>query len=262
MRRGLGTVQGVSVLVGGVGELFQGDLDLGRMAAARLKAERLGDEVFVEELHYGAVAVTQRLDELRPDFLILVGAVARGRPPGVVARRHVIPPQLTPAEFQAAVGDAVVGYVAIDLIVEVATGLSSLPARTIAIEVEPENVGYGEGLTASAASGLEIALDIVRKEVGRAPLMDMADTLRPLVVDSRLAATPLLAAMRELLADLQSLVTDGDWGSSQVSRNRVAETIRQGSADTSCDWYDWQAWLALIDEFDRVQQVEASRAVV
>ena len=66
----------MQILVGGVGELYQGDLDLGRRAVERLGTEDLGPGVLVEELHYGAVAVAQRLEDLRPDLLILIGAVA------------------------------------------------------------------------------------------------------------------------------------------------------------------------------------------
>ncbi|HVM13553.1 MAG TPA: hypothetical protein VM287_04395, partial [Egibacteraceae bacterium] len=64
----------VSVLVGGVYELFQGDLDLGRLAVERLREEGLGAGVLAEDLHYGAVAVVQRLEELRPDAFVVVTA--------------------------------------------------------------------------------------------------------------------------------------------------------------------------------------------
>jgi Ni,Fe-hydrogenase maturation factor len=101
----------VTVLVGGVGQLYQGDLDLGRLAAERLAAEALGPDVLVEELHYGAVAVAQRLEELRPRALVLVGAVARGRRPGTVERRLIRNLHLPPERVQRAVGDAVTGYV-------------------------------------------------------------------------------------------------------------------------------------------------------
>ena len=153
------------ILVAGVAELFQGDLDLGRRAVARLAAEDLGEGVVVEELSYGAVAVAQRLEELRPDALVLVAGHARGRIPGSVERRDVGPPQLTPAELQLAVGDAVTGYVTIDLLVEVAHALGALPQPTVCFEVEPAAVRPSEELTPEAQAGLEEALDLVRAEV-------------------------------------------------------------------------------------------------
>ena len=153
------------ILVGGVAELYQGDLDLGRVAVDRLSEADLGPGVLVEELSYGAVAVAQRLEELRPDALVLVAAQPRGRPPGAVERREVSPPERSPQELQLAVGDAVTGYVTVDLLVDVTTALGVLPARTVCIEVEPASVQPSEELTPDARAGLEDALALVRAEV-------------------------------------------------------------------------------------------------
>ena len=153
------------ILVGGVAELYQGDLDLGRLAVARLAEEDLGEGVMVEELSYGGVAVAQRLEDLRPDALVLVAAQARGRPAGAVERREIDRVDLSPEELQLAVGDAVTGYVTVDLLVEVAAALGALPARTVAIEVEPASVRPSEELTPDAQAGLEDALALVRDEI-------------------------------------------------------------------------------------------------
>lgn len=153
------------ILVAGVAELYQGDLDLGRLAAARLAGEDLGPEVLVEELSYGAVAVAQRLEELRPDALVLVAAHARGRIPGAIERRAIVAPRLSPAEQQLAVGDAVTGYVTIDLLVEVAAALGALPARTVAFEVEPASVRPATALSPEAEAALDEVLERVRSEV-------------------------------------------------------------------------------------------------
>jgi hypothetical protein len=155
------------ILVAGVAELYQGDLDLGRRAVARLAREPLGTDVMVEELSYGAVAVAQRLEDLRPDALVLVAAHPRGRRPGAVERREIGPFELSPAELQLAVGDAVTGYVSIDLLVEVAHALGALPARTVTIEVEPSSVAASEQLSPEAETGLAEALALVRAEVAR-----------------------------------------------------------------------------------------------
>jgi hypothetical protein len=153
------------ILVGGVAQLYQGDLDLGRLAVARLAAEDLGPGVLVEELSYGAVAVVQRLEDLRPEAMVLVAAEARGRTPGSVERREVGPVGLSDAELQLAVGDAVTGYVTIDLLVEVAVALGALPATTVAIEVEPASLRPAEELSPAASDALEHALELVRVEV-------------------------------------------------------------------------------------------------
>lgn len=247
----------MTVLVGGVSELFQGDLDLGRLAVEQLLADQLGSGVLVEDLHYGAVAVAQRLEEVRPHTLVLVGAVRRGRSPGTVERRRIDPPELSTTQLQAAVGDAVVGYVHVDLVVEVAAGLHVLPPRTVAVEVEPADVGPGEGLSASAAAGLTTALALVRDEVRRAPLLRLAQELRPLVTGDRLGDSAALRAIRGLLAELVLLDRDGRWAGTFALRDRLRLAIAAGTSSEGMDHRDWGLWWALIEELDRLEGVEA-----
>ena len=247
----------MTVLVGGVYELFQSDLDLGRLAVERLRAEELGPDVLAEDLHYGAVAVVQRLEELRPSTLVLVTAVRRDRSPGTVERRRLDPLPVDPADFQAAVGDAVTGYVHIDLVVEVATGFAALPPRTVAVEVEPERTGSGEGLSEVAAAGLEVALELVRAEVRRAPLLSLADDLRPLVAGDRLEQSAALSALRELLDELRQLDRDGRWGRTFALRDRMKLAIAGSVSSEGMDHRDWGLWWGLIEEVDRLEAVEA-----
>ncbi len=155
----------MTVLVGGVGELYQGDLDLGRVAVERLSGEDLGDGVIVEDFFYGAVAVAQRLEELRPDGLVLVAGVERGHAPGTVTRRSMGETHVSTDDFQGAVVDAVTGYVTVDLVLRVAAGLQALPQQTVAIEVEPASKEPSEHLSPAAEAGLEEALALVRTEV-------------------------------------------------------------------------------------------------
>lgn len=154
----------VSVLVGGVGQLFQSDLDFGRRAAETLAAGELGPHVRVEELHYGGVAVAQLLQDLRPAVLILVGAAQRGDTPGTLRRRRVKPPPFDPAAAQLAIGEAVTGYVGIDLVVEVAASLDALPDHTVAIEVEPAETGPSERMSDIVTAGWAQALAMVHAE--------------------------------------------------------------------------------------------------
>jgi len=247
----------VSVLVGGVSELFQRDLDLGRLAVEHLRHEHLGPGVTVEEMHYGAIAVVQRLQDLQPTTLVLVSAVVRGRTPGSVERRRVEPPVLSPAEVQLAVGDAVTGYVHPDLVVEIAAALGALPPRTVAVEVEPEVVGPGEGLSAAAAAGLEAALDLVRSEVRRAPLLDLSAELRPLVAGDRLEASGSLAVVRDLLDELETLDREGRWGRCFRLGDTLRTQIAHETSSEGMDHRDWALWWALIEELSRLESAEA-----
>lgn len=248
----------MTVLVGGVSQLYQGDLDLGRRAAERLGAEALGPGVVVEELHYGAVAVAQRLEELCPTAVILVGAAERARPPGTVQRRRVRCSPAPTEVVQHAVADAVTGYVTIDLVVDVGTGLGALPARTVTVEVEPARTGPSEDLSPEAEAGLEEALELVRTELRRLPVLELADQLSPLAAEARLEPASALEVLRELLGELRRLDEEGRWGAAFRLRDRLRRHIAEGATGEGMDGLDWSLWWALIEELDRLQAVEST----
>jgi len=247
----------VTTFVGGVSELFQSDLDLGRLAIERLQRESFGPDVLVEEVHYGAVAVAQRLEDVRPDLLVLVSAVRRDRRVGTVERRRVDPPDLDTADLQAAVGDAVTGYVHVDLIIDVAAGLGVLPPRTVSVEVEPESTSSGEGLSTTAEAGLEVALQLVRDELRRVPLLRLADELRPLLVGDRLEPSASRDRLRALLGELVGLDRDGRWGRTFSLRDGLRLDIAHQVSSEGMDHRDWALWWALIEELDRLEAAEA-----
>lgn len=249
----------VTSLVGGVSELLQGDLDLGRLAVERLRAADFGPDVVVEDLHYGAVAVAQRLAELRPQLLVLVSAVVRDRQPGSVTRSRIDPPPPDPARTQVAVSNAVTGYVHPDLVVEVAAALGVLPARTVGIEVEPQHTA-GERLSAAATAGLHTALHLARAEVRRAPLLALADTVRPLVAGDRLATSPALRTLRALLADLEQLDRHGRWGRACQLVDQLKLAISTAPSSEGMDHRDWGLWWALVEEVERLRAAESAAA--
>lgn len=125
----------------------------------------MGPDVMVEDLFFGALAVCQRFEDLRPQALILVGAAARGRVPGSVLRREVEPIDLPIEELQHAVGEAATGYVSIDLVLEVATAFHALPPRAIVFEIEPETTSPSETLSPAGESAVELAIELIKQEV-------------------------------------------------------------------------------------------------
>ncbi|MDQ6884764.1 MAG: hypothetical protein M3077_11110 [Candidatus Dormibacteraeota bacterium] len=135
------------------------------MIVERLLKEQLGPDVMVEDLFFGALAVCQRLEELRPEAMILVGAAVRGRAPGSVLRREVEPMDLPIEELQHAVGEAATGYVSIDLVLEVATAFHALPDRAIVFEIEPETTAPGDTLSPAGESAVELAIELIKREV-------------------------------------------------------------------------------------------------
>lgn len=247
----------MSVLVGGVGQLFQGDLDLGRRAADALQQEGLGPQVSVEELTYGAVAVTQRLEDLRPGTLILVGAEPRDDPPGTVRRRRIDAEDVDMATAQGAVADAITGYVAIDLVVDVAAALGALPPRTVSIEVEPVRRDPREELTPEAEAGLERALSMVRAEVRRVPVLELAEEIGHSLDAGPGAASPGREALGGLLEGLQTLDRHGRWGNTFAERDRLRVGISTGGVGDGLNKRDWVLLWSLVEELDRLQPIEA-----
>lgn len=247
-----------TVLVGGVGELYQGDLDLGRRAAERLARDGLRRDVVVEEFTYGAIAVAQRLEELAPDALILVGAQPRGREPGTVQRRLIRDLTATDDEVQTAVAQAGTGYVDIDLLLRVAWGFGHLPDRTVVIEVEPAVTGPSAELSRLGAAALDTALHRVRVEVERAPVLALADWLRGHRRNTPLQATPATAALDDLLAELERVERDGVWGRTFAERDRLRQCIADGQTSPDMAHLDWGLWWGVVEELDRLQAWEAA----
>lgn len=246
--------RGLTTLIGGVSQLFQSDMDLGRQAAERLAEEDLGQGVVVEDLHYGAVVVTQFLEELEPDALVLVGAVERDREPGSVERRRIENIEIDTEEVQTAVRDAATGYVDMDLVLEVAWGLGALPPRTVSVEVEPSETGPGEGLSAACEQALERALELVREEVRLTPLFDLARMVEESLEGRSLEAAEALDAMQDLLTQLEVRDREGRWGRTFAERDRLKLAIAEGSISERMTHPDWAMWWALIEELDRLER--------
>ncbi len=247
----------MTVLVGGVGELFQSDLDVGRVAVELLAAEQLGSGVYVEELHYGAVAVAQRLQELRPEWLLLIGSVEWGGAPGVVRRRVVRDLAPTPEAVQDAVRDSAVGYVSIELLLDVCVGLGALPARTVLLEVQPHVVGSGVDLSPAVRAALPGIVATVRVELDRRPMLEVVAQLHERCADDRLEPSAALDTLRALLAELDRLDETGHWGSAFACRDRLRLDIAGSHTSESMEHLDWALWWALIEELDRLQPLDA-----
>lgn len=252
-----GTPGSAPVLVGGVGQLYQGDLDLGRRAADRLEAEDLGPGVVVEELHYGAVAVAQRLEDLEPRALVLVGAVERGREPGSVARRRVRA-EVDPAEAQGAVRESITGYVDLDLVCEVAAGMECLPSRTVAIEVEPVSTEPSEELTPEGEEALEEAVARVRTEVRRVPVLELGDRVRARLEEHPLEPTRGTRILEDLLAALATVDEEGRWGATFALAERLRMCIAAGEEGEGMEAEDWVLWWGLIEELERQRRADAT----
>src|SRR5919199_2704968 len=69
--------QSARVLVGGIGLPWLRDLDFGTQFVRRVEDQEWPPDVIVEDLSYAAHRVLHRLQELRPEKVVLVGAMPR-----------------------------------------------------------------------------------------------------------------------------------------------------------------------------------------
>ena len=248
----------MTILVGGVNQLYQGDHDLGRIAVEMLREENLGSDVLVEDLYYGAVAVVQLLEDLRPGLLILLGTQERGRPPGTVERKKIEAMPVDIDAVQRSVGDAVVGYVDLELTIEVVSGFGALPRRTVVIEVEPARIKPSEELSDEARRSLPRVIELVRQEVARAPLFELTDRLNETLEEHRLVDAPALSILETLLIELRSVELTGIWGTTFPLRDGLRRAIASGQTGEGMNHLDWGLWWALIEELDRLQRIEVA----
>ena len=135
------------VLVGGVGYRFLRDQSVGIHIADRL-AERARNGIEVEDLGHHPLGFAQNLEE-RPDYdrIVLVSAVARGRPPTTVEVYRWAGERPSRDEIQARVSESVTGVISLDNLLIVCGALGALPDDVRVVEIEPVDEGWGDGFT-------------------------------------------------------------------------------------------------------------------
>lgn len=150
------------VLVAGVGHTNQRDLSIGPLLAEQLAVETAWPApVDVRDLGYGAVQVAQDLQawQVAAPYTraILFGAAQRGRLPGTVTCARPSAPPPDPDVVQAHVADALTGLVSLDLLLVVGRQFDALPADVVVVEVEPEDLSWGPGCSATVEAALPAA---------------------------------------------------------------------------------------------------------
>lgn len=154
------------VLVGGVGYANLRDLSVGPLLVERNAT--LGEAVDVEDLSYGPIDVLFLLQRRAPYAgAVFVSSVARGDAPGTVRTSRWDFPSIPDEDVQGCVAEAVTGVISLDNLLHICGYFKALPADVTVIEVEPEDQGWGEGMTATGERGLITALAQVRSEIGR-----------------------------------------------------------------------------------------------
>jgi len=154
------------VLVGGIGLPWLRDLDFGTQFIRRVEGLDWPDDVVVEDLSYAAHRVLHRLKELKPDKVVLVGAMPRDvDAPGTV-RRYLL--DLTPPgdeEVAERLSEAIGGIIDLDHTLAVVRYWKGFPSDTVVIEVEPGDRAFGLGFSDEVESVVDTVLEMIQEEV-------------------------------------------------------------------------------------------------
>lgn len=144
----------VRSLVGGVGYTNLRDGSVGPILAERL-AGALGPDVDVEDLSYSPIDVMFLFQRRAPYArAVFVGAVTRGSPPGTIRVSRWDPPPEPPEAVQERIAEAVSGVISLENLLRINQHFRALPPVVSVIEIEPEDEGWGEGLTTTMEQAL------------------------------------------------------------------------------------------------------------
>jgi len=149
-------------LVGGIGYAWQGDLAFGTDLVAALQQLAWPAEIEIADLSHNPIAVFQQIRAQRYERLILVGAVRRGRPPGLLDVYEPTNPLPPAAEIQERIIESGSGVISLDNIVIICRFYDALPADTRIVEVEPIDDLWGTELSPPARAALQAALQLIR----------------------------------------------------------------------------------------------------
>lgn len=152
-------------LVGGVGYLNLRDGSAGPILVERLGAS-LGPGTDVEDLSYSPIDVMFLLQRRGYARAAFVGAVSRGDPPGTIRVDRWHPAPEAPERVQARIAEAVSGVISLENLLRINQHFGALPAEVTVVEIEPEDEGWGEGLTPTMDRAIDEVAALLRGTAG------------------------------------------------------------------------------------------------
>jgi len=158
------------LLIGGIGLPWLRDLDFGTQFVRRVEGLDWPEHVLVEDLSFAAHRVLDRINEIGPSRVVLVGCMPREvDPPGTV-RRYLL--DLTPPpdqEVHDRLAEAAGGIIDLDHTLAVVRYWKGFPEGTIVIEVEPGDRSFGLGFSPEVEGVVDEVLAMVQEEVAKPP---------------------------------------------------------------------------------------------
>lgn len=134
------------ILVAGVGHPNLKDLSFGQIFLADLADKPLPQNVDLENLSFGAIAVMQWFQDSPGKYekvLFITGVEREGRKPGTVNFYKYDFPKLDEADVQGCVAESVTGIIGIDNLLSILNYFKALPKEVDVLEIEPFDTGIG-----------------------------------------------------------------------------------------------------------------------
>ena len=156
---------GPRTLVAGVGYSDLRDVSVGPVLTARLAGRGWPASVTVEDFGFSAIDAVHRLRAAGFARGLFFGAVCRGDPPGTI-RRYRYAPEGDARTVQAHVAQAAQAVIDLETTVIVAGHFGALPDDTVVFEVEPEDLGYGDGFSPAVARAVDRLEAMLAEAVG------------------------------------------------------------------------------------------------
>ncbi len=157
----------MKVLIAGVGHPNLKDLSFGQVMLAHLKQQNWPEEVDLENLSFGAIAVLQWFQDAPGKYqrVVFLSAAEREREPGTLATYSWRFPRLDKNKVQDCVAESVTGIISLDNLLMILQHFNALPPEVEVIEIEPVESKIGFECSPAVATRFEEFSEIIRQKV-------------------------------------------------------------------------------------------------
>ena len=157
----------VKVLIAGVGHPNLKDLSFGQVLLAHLKTLDWPEEVDLENLSFGAIAVLQWFEDFPGKYqrVVFISAAERNREPGMLETYSWNFAPLDEVKVQECVAESVTGIISLDNLLMILQQFNALPSEVEVIEIEPVDSTIGFECSPAVTARFAEFSELVRRKV-------------------------------------------------------------------------------------------------
>lgn len=155
----------MKVLIAGVGHPNLKDLSFGQVLLPHLRLQKWTDNLDLENLSFGAIAVLQWFQDYpgKYDRVVFISASEReGRAPGTLTTYRWDFAPLDEEMVQECVAESVTGIISLDNLMMILQYFKALPPEVEVVEIEPVDSGIGFECSTEITARFDEFCEIVR----------------------------------------------------------------------------------------------------